>query len=73
MSKQVFEHGKYWLNCEPLCMPDGRFCAMVVVTSRANGSFVTSRRFPDPERFDGPDAAVAHARRWAGDWINRFG
>ncbi|WP_233839106.1 hypothetical protein [Paraburkholderia sp. ZP32-5] len=73
MSKFVFTHGAYYLSCEPVQMPDGQFGAMVVITRASNGVLVTSRRFPDPERFERSDHAVGHARQWAIEWIDRFG
>ena len=73
MLKVVFVEGKYSLNCEPLKLPDGLFSAMVIVTQTETGLFLSSRRFPDADRFADANAAVACAHHWATDWINKYG
>jgi hypothetical protein len=50
-------------------MPDGRFCAMVIITRSAKRVVVASRRFP-AERFDRPEEAIGDATRWATQWVN---
>lgn len=70
MSKVVFAHGSYCLNCEPVLKPDGRFCAMVIITRRMSRVVVISRRFPPPECFGSSEDAVVHARQWAIGWID---
>ncbi len=73
MSSVIFAHRQYLFDCEPVRMPDGRYGAMVIIIRANSGSFVTSRRFPDPEYFVEADHAVEHARQWAVDWIDQYG
>lgn len=73
MSAVVFTHGQYCLSCEAVRLPDGQYVAMVIITRSSTGMLVTSRRFPDPDRFERADHAIGHARRWAVEWIDRHG
>jgi hypothetical protein len=69
MAKVVFSRGQYRFHCEPVCVPDGRFCATVFITRSAKPAVVASRRFP-AERFDRPEEAIGQATRWAVQWVN---
>ncbi|MDR5804798.1 hypothetical protein [Caballeronia sp. LZ001] len=70
MTKVMLSRGEYSVHCEPLRMPDGRFCATAVITRPSKRAVVTSRRFP-AERFDSPEAAIKDAVQWSMRWLNR--
>jgi len=59
----------YMLSCQPMCHPDGRYQARVVITSLA-GDRTRSQRFLDLEIFASEEVAIAHARQVGMEWID---
>jgi hypothetical protein len=63
-AKLMFSRDQYNFHCEPVCMTDSQFCALVIITRSTNRAIVASRILP-AERFDQPEEVIWHATQWA--------
>jgi hypothetical protein len=66
--KTVFEHRGYSADCTPRATDNGKFASQVVFTKIGFHPEASYRTLGD---FDTDDAATAHAKKFAEDWLSR--
>jgi hypothetical protein len=64
----LFKIRGYLAECAPNPQPDGRFAAQVMLTKIG---FHPEKAFRDLDPFNTEQAAIAHARRFAEEWLER--